>query len=171
MQNKKNLTRLDRLQPNLDILTPGKNWNSHQFLFFRGVWRVLEVLSTARAFLLCVVEYWSIKAAQGRVLEVFDHRCLLTILRFRISDQTSNDDIHRHYFNVDKILSVIRLYWLGNVLRRTNERLNQQILFIEFFSTWRKRKGEQWKNRRSLVRQDLEPVGGFRALGHKWDKL
>jgi len=59
--------------------------------------------------------------------------------------------------------------WLGHVLRRPNNRIMKQVLLAAPLQDWRRLPGGQLKNWWATVKNDLNPVGGFRRFGQKWE--
>ena len=128
--------------------------------------------AAGRSVLFYAVETWPLKALHLHDLEVFDHRCLRKILRIRYSDRISNVDVRHRCCNIEPAAMIVkqrRLRWLGHVLRRPNDRIIKQVLLAVPLPDWRRRPGGQFKNWWTTAKNDLDPIGGFRKFGRKWE--
>ena len=113
-----------------------------------------------------------LKALHLNDLEVFDHRCLRKILKIRYSDRISNVNMRHHCCKIeptDIIVKQRRLCWLGHVLRRPKDRIIKQVLVAAPLPDWHRWPGSQLKNWWATAKIDLNPVGGFRRFGRKWE--
>jgi len=80
--------------------------------------RIYQAL--VRSILLYGYETWAVRNHDLHAAEVIDRQCLRRILRIRLLDRVSNDDLlHRaHLPSVNGALLARRLKWFGHALRR-----------------------------------------------------
>ncbi len=128
--------------------------------------------ASIRSVLLYGCECWALRAEDERRLEVFDHRCLRTILRVKYTDFISNETVRSRCGSITRISQAIqerRLRWFGHVLRRPPHELCSDALDPAPLPTWRRRRGGQLKTWLDTVRQDMEAVLGPSIFGlRRW---
>ncbi|XP_065585165.1 uncharacterized protein LOC136044005 [Artemia franciscana] len=113
------------------------------------------------------------KAGEANNLNVFHHKCLRCILGLRLSDRVPNDVIRRRCGDIPLVSDVVkarRLRWFGHRLRRPDDSFSKQCLKCQPLAHWKKKPGGQKKTWLSTVRADLEPMGGFKKHGHRWNR-
>ena len=129
--------------------------------------------ATVRAVLLYACETWPIKTEDARTLDVFDHRCLRYILRIKRWDRISNSEVRSRCGQSEELSLIIkrrRLKLLGHTLRRPEGTICRDVLVCEPAPSWKRKPGGQKKNLWQKFKEDLEPWGGFRRHGRRWDK-
>nr|VZI36934.1 unnamed protein product [Spirometra erinaceieuropaei] len=128
--------------------------------------------ASVRSVLLYGCECWALRVADERKLEVFDHHCLRTILRVKLTDFVSNEIVRARCDNIARITQASqerRLRWFGHVLRRPPQELSVTALDPAPLPNWRRRRGGQFKTWLDTVRQDMEVVLGPSVFGlRRW---
>ncbi|VDL85987.1 unnamed protein product [Schistocephalus solidus] len=135
--------------------------------------------ASARSILLYGCKCWALRVEDERRLEVFDHRCLRTILRVKYTDHVSNEAVHTGCETITRISQVIQkrqLRWFGHILHCPSHKLSSAALDPAPFPTLRRRRGGQPKTWLDTVRQAmqvvLEPsVFGVRHWRKVWVQL
>ena len=133
--------------------------------------RVYEAM--VLSVLLYGCETWSLKAAEASNLDVFHHKCLRYILGIRLSDRVSNEEVRRRGGDhplVSDVVKMRRLRWFGHTMRRSEEHITKKCLKCLPLPAWKKKAGGQKKTWLATVKADLEPIGGFRKFGRRWDR-
>jgi len=107
--------------------------------------RIYQVLVCS--ILLYGCETWAARNHDLHAAEVFDRQCPCRILRIRLWDRVSNDNLlHRaHLQSVNGALLSRRHKWVGHVLRRPPGTLIRDIIAPLPPAHWRKRCGGQVK--------------------------
>ncbi|VDL96613.1 unnamed protein product [Schistocephalus solidus] len=130
-----------------------------------------KIRASVRSVLLYGCESWTVHVEDERRLEIFDHRCLRTILRMKYTDYVSNEAVRTRSYKVARISQSIqerRLGWFGHVLRHPPRELSS-ALDPAALPPWRRRKGGQLKTCLDAVRQDMEEVLGPSVFGvRRW---
>ncbi|BHF81197.1 hypothetical protein SprV_0702432700 [Sparganum proliferum] len=128
--------------------------------------------ASVRSVLLYGCECWALRVEDERKLEVFDHHCLRTILRVKLTDFVSNETVRTRCDNIARITQAIqerRLRWFGHVLRRPPQELSVTAIDPAPLLHWRRRRGGQFKTWLDTVRQDMEVVLGPSVFGlRRW---
>ncbi|BHF81200.1 hypothetical protein SprV_0702433000 [Sparganum proliferum] len=128
--------------------------------------------ASVRSVLLYGCECWALRVEDERKLEVFDHHCLRTILRVKLTDFVSNETVRTRCNNIARIIQAIqerRLRWFGHVLRRPPQELSVTAIDPAPLLHWRRRRGGQFKTWLDTVRQDMEVVLGPSVFGlRRW---
>jgi hypothetical protein len=95
-------------------------------------------------------ESWVLRKSDCQKLEVFEMRCLRTILGVNLLDKIRNDEI-RHRLNIKSTITEVvsrrRLKWFGHVVRMPQHRLPYQA-YMQDFSSRRQpgRPPTRWKD-------------------------
>ncbi|VDM01488.1 unnamed protein product [Schistocephalus solidus] len=130
--------------------------------------------ASVRSVLLYGSECLALSVKDERRLEVFDHRCLRTILRVKCTHCVSNETFRTRGDNIARISQAIRerrLRCFGHVLCRLPHELSSTALDPAPLPTWRHRRGGQIRTRLDAVRQDMEAVLGASLFGIRcWRK-
>jgi hypothetical protein len=130
--------------------------------------------TTVRAVLLYGSETWTLRAEDLRRLQVFENRCLRTIVGVGWRQRIRNELIRKRVFGceVDATISECiqhsKLRWLGHVLRMPGHRLPKRVLFAQPNPEWRKPRGGQavtWQKGMKTVTRSLGSVGAARLPG------
>ena len=69
-------------------------------------------------------ETWTLRAEEGRMLEVFGMRCLRAIMGVTLRDRMTNDRVRRELgmeFTITQMIRKKRNNWFGHVVRRPRE--------------------------------------------------
>ena len=129
------------------------------------------------AFVLSILLYgcetWPLRAGEANDLSIFHHKCLRFILGLRLSDRVSYDVIKRRCGDIPLVSDVVkarRLRWFGYTLRRLDGSFSKQCLKCQALTHLKKKPRGQKKTWLSTVRADLEPMGGFKKHGHRWNR-
>ena len=129
-------------------------------------------------------ESWALRKADCRKLEVFEMRCLRSILGVTLLDKIRNDEIRQRLnitTTITEIISKRRMKWFGHVVRMPQHRLPYQA-YIHDFSTPRQpgRPPARWRDqipkdtgmtrkeaeRQAQGRQEWRRITRRRAKGH-----
>ena len=121
-------------------------------------------------------ESWTLRKASKQKLEVFEMRCLRSILGVSLRDKMRNEDIRRQLDMTTTITDVVtkrRLKWFGHVIRMPACRLPNQAYCNDFNKTrHRGRPPLRWKDQ---VQEDAQiPLPEAEQLATnilKWRKL
>ena len=121
-------------------------------------------------------ESWTLRKASKQKLEVFEMRCLRSILGVSLRDKMRNEDIRRQLDMTTTITDVVtkrRLKWFGHVIRMPACRLPNQAYCNDFNKTrHRGRPPLRWKDQ---VQEDAQiplPEAEHLATNRlKWRKL
>jgi hypothetical protein len=114
------------------------------------------------------------RVEDSRRLSVFDHRCLRSIARVWWEHRISNAEVRRMVFGrnnspeINELITLHRLRWLGHVLRMSNDRLPFRALFSQPCADWKKPKGGQamtWQRSMKTLTSKLSRVGKCRLPG------
>ncbi|BHF71830.1 hypothetical protein SprV_0401489100 [Sparganum proliferum] len=128
--------------------------------------------ASVRSVLLYGCACWALRVEDERKLGVFDHHCLRTILRVKLTDVVSNETVRARCDNIARITQAIqerRLSWFGFVLRRPPQELSITVLDPAPLPHWRRRRRGQLKTWLDTVRQDMEVVLGPSVFGlRRW---
>ena len=111
--------------------------------------------------LLYGADCWPICAKEMKRLEVFNNRCLRSILNIRLADRVNLQTLRLRACNqprVEDTLRTRRLKLLGHVARMPVERYPIAAFFSEPLAEWKRRAGGQTKTWRMLVEEDLRRV-------------
>ena len=133
--------------------------------------RVYEAM--VLSVLLYGCETWSLKVAEALSLNIFNHKCLRYVLGIRLSDRISNEEVRRRCGDrplVSDIVKHRRLRWFGHTMRRPDDHISKICLKCLPLPAWKKRAGGLKKTWLAIVKSDLEPIGGFRKYGRRWDR-
>lgn len=98
-------------------------------------------LASVRPVLMYGCETWPIKASHIQKMEVFERRCWRRILRVRMWDHVTNDQLAQRIgidVTVGKLIKIRRLKWFGHVSRMDNCRLPKILLFATQPPTWKR---------------------------------
>ena len=96
--------------------------------------------STVIPTLLYGAETWTYLQSDLRSMEVFQMRCLRTILGVSLLQQLRNEAIRStccHQLTIETTIRRTRLRWFGHVARMDMERLPKSILCTKRPPTWR----------------------------------
>jgi hypothetical protein len=132
--------------------------------------------ATVRAVLLYGCETWSLRAEDLRKLSVFDNRCLRSIARVWWDQHVKNDDLQQRIFgadsrNLESTIKLMRVRWLGHVLRMPPQRYPRRALFANAGDGWKKPPGGQpltWRQSTKKQTEGLAVVNRTRLPG--WDR-
>ncbi|CAH8447045.1 unnamed protein product [Heterobilharzia americana] len=129
------------------------------FANLRHLWRRRDIrlsikgrvyCTAVRSVLLYGCETWPLKVEDTKRLQVFDHRCLRNIGRIPWCHHVSNAEVRcrvlgRRGKSVDEVVNLLRLRWLGHVLRMPSHRLPRHTMLAEVGPDWKKARGGQTK--------------------------
>jgi hypothetical protein len=155
------------------------------FVSLKHLWRRRDISlslkgrvykTTVRAVLLYGCETWPLRADDLRRLSAFDNRCLRSIARVWWEHHVSNDEVRRRIFgtdslNLEQTISLMRLRWLGHVLRMSPQRLPRRALFADAGPDWKKPQGGQhmtWRRGMKKLTEKLALVDRTRLPG--WNR-
>ena len=133
--------------------------------------RIYQAL--VRSVLLYGCETWTMKASDIQALNVFDHSCLRRIIGTKLRDRVSNVELRKICYQRSDLATIIkqrRLRWFGHTLRRPHHTFVNKALRCTPLSGWKKRHGGQKKTWLACIKADLDPIGGFKKYGRRWEK-
>jgi hypothetical protein len=129
--------------------------------------------TTVRAVLLYGCETWPLRAEDLKRLQTFDHRCLRSIAGVNWQQRVRNEVVRKRVLgnesnSLEQQLKLIKLRWLGHVLRMSDHRLPRKVLFSIPNPCWKKARGGQamtWQREMKAVTVKLSAVGASRLPG------